>query len=211
MNSKDIQVAPFTRRATAHLLDLAIWVVALTAIGFQLPVAPPPVDAMSFYTAQDFRNYFTLAGIGIVLALVMFLGLIFGWVKTTPGMWLTRLEYSGLDGSVPTLTSFRKRLLRGVLYTVLILFPGPILAFVVAAISANVLRVPFTSGADMLDKLGFPPLAQLAIHSLSFVALFVGLVYVHQQLSHGTRDSKLARVSWFDRKCGSTIVLKQNR
>jgi len=124
-------------------------------------------------------------------------------------MWLTGLEYSGLNGTPPTLSSFRKRLARGVLYTILILLPGPILALIVAAILANVFRVPFTNAAAMLDQLGVPPMAQLAIHSLSFVALFIALIYVFRQVSHRLKNTTLARVSWFGRKCGSTIVLRR--
>jgi len=209
MMPEDIQTAPFTRRATAHLCDLALLTIVLTVIGLLLPVAPPPMDSMSFYSGQDFRNYFTLVAIGLSISMVLFLVLILGWAKSTPGMWLTGLAYSGLDGKPPSASSYRRRLIRGLFYTLLILLPGPVIALLVAFLSHAVFSVPFTTAADMLDKLGIPSMAQLAIHSLSFLALFVALIYVYKQLSHKSSDPKKPKASWFDRKSDSTIVLKK--
>jgi len=69
----DFRIASFLRRATAHLIDMALIILALTLLGLFLPVSPPPVDAMAFYTEQDFKNYFTLVTAWIVIATCTYL------------------------------------------------------------------------------------------------------------------------------------------
>jgi len=208
VETKFFRIAPFVRRAIAHFIDLALIILVLSLLGLFLPVAPPPVDAMAFYSEQDFKNYFTLVAAWFVIATCIYLLAMFRVISCTPGMWLTGLRYVGLDGGAPTPISIGKRFIGALLYSLLILLPGPIIAVVVAMLTHAIFRTPLTTAAKMLDEIGVPDLAQLAIHSLSFMALFVGIIYVFKQLSHKDKGSSELTPSWYDRKCGCTIVVK---
>jgi len=205
------KVAPFSRRAIAHICDLFLVATILILVAQFLPVSPPPADAMAFYTAQDFKNYFTLVGVAIFIASTMYLSLILGLVHATPGMLLARLEYSGLNGEPASVGSYWKRLLRGLIYTLAIFFPGPLIALIVVIISYHVFNATVTTAAEMLDVLGVPSYVQFAIHALSFIALFIGLIYVIKQLNHRSKKTVELKPSWFDMKSGSTIVVKNRQ
>jgi len=208
MNSKPLIIAPFLRRATAHVVDLILIVFLLTIFSLFLPVAPPPVDSMAFYGEQDFKNYFTLVGAWIAIATIVYLLAMSGAIYSTPGMRLAGLRYKGLDGSNPTSLSIGKRFIGAILYSLVVLLPGPVIALLVAVMTHAIFSTPLTTAAKMLDKVGVPDLAQLAIHSLSFIALFIGLIYVYKQISHKSENTDDLTPSWYDKKCGCTIALR---
>ncbi len=205
---QELNIASSTRRTTAHLIDLLILVAILSVVSFFLPIAAPPVDAMSFYSSQDFSNYFSLVILWLVIASIYYLLAAYKLVSCTPGMWLTSLRYAALDGGTPTSRSIGKRFKGAFWYSLLILLPGPFIALIVVFISYSFFNVPFTTAADMLDQLGVPSLTQLAIHSLSFVALYVGSVYVFNQLTHKKDKNSNLSASAYDEQCGCTLVKK---
>jgi len=208
MKSKSLVIASFPRRATAHLIDLALIIFILTVFSHFLPVAPPPVDAMAFYTDQDFYNYFTLVGMWLGIATTVYLLAMSGVIYSTPGMRIAGLRYMGLAGSNPTSISIGKRFVGAILYSLIVLLPGPIIALFVVFITHALFNIPVTTAAKMLDVIGVPDLAQLAIHSLSFIALFVGLAYVYKRLYHKGSETANLSPSWYDKLCGCTIVVR---
>jgi len=208
MDNKPLIIAPLLRRVTAHLIDLVLIVFVLAIFSLFLPVAPPPLDAMAFYVEQDFKNYFTLVGAWVAIATIVYLLAMSGAIYSTPGMRLVGLRYMGLDGSNPTPLGIGKRFIGAILYSLVVLLPGPVIALLVAVMTHTIFSTPLTTAAKMLDKVGVPDLAQLAIHSLSFIALLVGFVYVYKQISHKSENTHDLTPSWYDKKCGCTIALR---
>lgn len=200
--------APWYQRSAALFVNLALLVTALFLISKNLPAGPPPVDAMAFFTPQDFTNYFTLVGAAIALS-ALSMGLVFiKSLRATPGQLLTGLRLVGLNGTEPTLMRILKRWLLSMACIVVIAVPGPAIAFIVGSVTASVLRVPFTTADRLLIQSGLPDVLRYSLHGLSFLALAaaVWLVFVYPAARYF--EKKGNGLTLFDQWTSTTVCIR---
>jgi uncharacterized RDD family membrane protein YckC len=137
-----------------------------------LPEGPPPADSMSFFTAQDFFNYFTLVAVAVALTVGAF-----QFVKVahaTPCQRLLGLRLVQIDGRPASSAQVNARLRTAIVNLLLIMLPGPVIALLAGLSVAAVLDIPFSTADQVLMKLEIPQTIRYMIHGLSFIALLLG-------------------------------------
>lgn len=170
-----VHPASWRQRTVALVLDLLLLGAVLYAVGQTLPGGGPPADPMSFFTDQQFRNYFVLVGLAVVLTAASFLLVAWPRVRGTPGQYLVGLELVTLSGERPTWGQILARMTGAVVRILILALPGPIIALVIGMMVAGLLHAPFTTTDQLLIDAGVPAAWRLGLHSLSFIALAAGL------------------------------------
>ncbi|MEM6638591.1 MAG: RDD family protein [Pseudomonadota bacterium] len=202
-----ITPAGWPRRLAALFCDYALLGIALWLISTQQPSGPPPADAMSFYTAQDFKNYFSLVGYALCLCSLAFL-LVLTPLRSTLGQALFRLRLVALDGNDVTIRHVTHRWRVALATLIFIMVPGPVIALLIGAVTAAILSVPFSTSDAVLRQAGIPDALRLAAHGLSFLALILALwhgLIRRYLLVHKHRSAGLTRL---DRRSESTHVAR---
>lgn len=204
-------LAPYWRRAAAHSVDTALGLALLLLIAWRLPVSPPPIDAMAFFRESDFRNYYTLVIIAVLVQALFALLCALPWPRGTPGQQLLRIRLVDAASSAPA--GFRlvaRRYWRALIGLLAICLPGPIIAMFAGAIAANVFGLEFTTTDQVLERAGFTPNGRMMIHSISFIALFVALwIYLIKPTLLGLWKGK-AYVSLRDKWTGTRYHLRRS-
>ncbi|MEM9289420.1 MAG: RDD family protein [Pseudomonadota bacterium] len=166
------------RRLFAGIIDAFFVLFVLIGLSTLLPNRPP-VDAMAFYSGQDFINYFVLAGCGVVLSYTYTYFAFSTGIGGTLGTMLMRLKLVCLNDGAPThnALSIRPRAKRAALIALLIFIPGPILALFVAAIGSSILGSAFMTADAALVQLGINERLTWLIHSMSFILLIAAFLW----------------------------------
>jgi hypothetical protein len=205
-----MKVKPSTwhRRIAAQAIDISLLGTVLYFIARLLPDGPPPADSMSFFTKQDFINYFILVLFAVIVTTVAF-QLVKAW-HATPGQYLLRMTLTTLDGDVPSPDQVNTRLRTALVNLLLIMLPGPIIALVVGVTAAALLNIPFTTADKALLKLEIPQAIRYSIHGVSFAALAAAIwaIAVRPQLAYFERAN--AGLTALDIKSGTTHVRRSD-
>jgi hypothetical protein len=166
------------RRTLALTIDLLALGAILVAVSFYLPEGPPPVDAMALFSAQDFRNYFTLVALCFALSALR----VIPWPGSTRtfslGDTLLRLRLLQLDGSPLNRAARIRRWTYGLSPLTLVLVPGPLISILIGASVAHWTNNVFLTPADALDRAGYPGWLVYTLHGLSFAALGAAVMYL---------------------------------
>ena len=164
------------RRFGSQLLDVMLLFFALGVIARYFP-DPPPVDAMAFYSEQEFRNYFFLVGCALVLVALAYALAIVG-LNGTPGQYLAGLSLVTLEGRRPPVRAWLRRCQSSFLRLGLLMVPGPVIALFVGSVAAFLLQSHFTTTDALLQSMGLPEWARWSLHGLSFLALLAAVLWV---------------------------------
>jgi uncharacterized RDD family membrane protein YckC len=166
--------APHWRVWLSQLIDAALTVALISYAARFLPTGPPPVDAMSFYSQQQFNNYFTMVA-WAVLAVAVCAAMTYAPWRGTPGDLVARIRLASRDGTPLRPRQIIRRFVCNAVAVLLICLPGPLLALTVLLISGLVLYAPVTTADAALIAAGAPNWLRLSIHGLSFAALGLAL------------------------------------
>ncbi len=158
------------QRAIAVILDSGILVVSLCLITQFLPAAPP-ATGMALYSAQDFRNYWTLVSAAFVLTSICYAALGIGLMRAPLGHLLMGMKLVNLDGTHPSPRQVFRRWLSAMKVIALLAIPGPLIALVLGILVAGAINVAFSTTDLVLRQLGIPDSLRYALHSISFIAL----------------------------------------
>lgn len=202
--------ATFWERMQAVIIDTAALAMLLFLTGILLPDGPPPVDAMSYFTARDFRNYFTL--VALALALIAAFALIQparGPFRRTPGQIAIGLLLVQPDGSPPTRWQLQQRVWRWGLAVLVVFVPGPVIALVVGVTAAMIAQLPFTTTDRILRDWGAPHGLRVFLNSLSFLALAVGLWWISKRPTLAWFRRLDDKPSFLDRESGTIYVIEK--
>jgi hypothetical protein len=194
------------RRALSLTVDLLVLAVILIAVARFLPEGPPPLDAMAFFSQQDFKNYFTLVLACIVLSALRVLPFPGTSRTLSLGDLIFKLKLLHLDGTRISAASRAKRWAWGLLPLALVLIPGPIISLVLGAAIAQLTNSVLTTPADVMDRAGFPGWLSYTLHGLSFAALGAALLYLVllPAMSMFRREASGAVCTPLDRRSGTT-------
>jgi hypothetical protein len=201
-----VNPADWYQRFAAMLIDLALHAAIARAVAYYLPEGPPPVDAMAFFTAQDFYNYFALVGIAFFATTVGFALVAVPAIRGTPGQVVLGLRLCSLSGGEPLPSQIKRRWLSALGNVALLAVPGPLIALLVGEGAASILEVPFTTTDRVLVVSGMPSLFRYSIHALSFAALFAALWYVVVHPAMKWRERSTRGLTLLDELSNSTHV-----
>jgi uncharacterized RDD family membrane protein YckC len=166
--------APHWRVWLSRLVDTAL-AVAMIAVAAQfLPTGAPPAGPMSFYSQQQFNNYFTMIA-WAVLATAILSVLCLSPLRGTPGDLVAGIRLASLNGTPLQLGQVSRRFVYNFAAVLLICLPGPLLALVVMLSAGALLQAPVATADAALIAAGAPDWLRLGIHGLSFVALGLAL------------------------------------
>jgi uncharacterized RDD family membrane protein YckC len=166
--------APHWRVWLSRLVDTTLVVALIVSAAQFLPTGAPPADAMSFYSQQQFNNYFTMVA-WAVLAVAILAALGFSPLQGTPGDRVAGIRLASLDGTPLQREQIFRRFICNVAAVLLICLPGPLLALVVMLSAGALLKAPVSTADAALIAAGAPNWLRLGIHALSFVALGLAL------------------------------------
>ncbi|MBL8328637.1 MAG: RDD family protein [Rubrivivax sp.] len=193
------------RRLIALVLDLFLLALVLVAVSRSLPEGPPPVDAMAFFSAQDFKNYFTLVVICLLLSAVRVLPAPRSDRTLSPGDWLMHLKLVRLDWLRPTPIDRLKRWARGLVPLLLVLVPGPLISLSLGWLLAHHTHGAFTTPDDLMTRAGLPGWLRYTLHGLSFAALGAAVLHlVFMPVARRISRSDQHNLTNLDKRSGTT-------
>ena len=161
-----VDPATRSRRALSACIDLALLAVSLVLVSRLLPVSPPPVDSMAFYTEQDFRNYLAIVAFAFLNSTIGFVLVAIPGVSGTPGQLALGLEIVNFEGKTPSIRQVAGRWIRAMALIALLAIPGPLIALIIGVVAAGLLHTAFTTTDQMLVRSGVSDAVRLGLHSL---------------------------------------------
>ena len=123
----------------ANVLD-AVIVLSIVYVISLWQEDGPPATGMSFYTMQQFTNYFILVYIACMLVIANGLLMRYSPSKKTIGQLVFGLSLVRLDGHPATEKQVRSRVFRTLGAVIFICIPGPIIALIIAFVVGVILR-----------------------------------------------------------------------
>ncbi len=209
MQIESLTVTPvsFWRRAGANFADVVVAALVLMVVASFMERGPPPTG-MSFYTEQDFINYFRLLLVAFSFPFINTLLTRFGPWGGSFGQGLCGIRLVSFSGGEVSLKALVVRFIRTMFLVALITIPGPLIALIVGVLSSALLHESFTTADELLRRAGLPDLARWSIHSLSFIALLAALwfVIVRPVIRMGLKRERW--LSWVDRWTKTTYVAR---
>ena len=203
-----IQPAAMLARVTANSIDTIIPVSILYFISTLQKDSPPPTG-MSFYTAQQFENYFMLVVAALLLVCLNGLMMLVG-KKRTVGQHILGLSLVTLDGGPATRNQIIRRVLKTLGAVLFICIPGPIIALVIAIIVGALFSVPFSTADQMIIDAGISDTVRYILHGTSYVALLAATWFVFAmpliRVLVGLKDGLTGR----DRATHSTYIFSKS-
>ena len=201
-----VKPAPPSRRALSACIDLVLLAVSLVFVYQLLPVSPPPVDSMAFYTEQDFRNYLSIVVLTFLNATVGFVLVAIPGLSGTPGQLALGLKLVNFEGKTPSLRQVAGRWMRAMAPIALLAIPGPLVALIVGVVVASLLHTAFTSTDLLLVRAGVSGVVSLGLHGLSFVALGLAIAYMIRSLWNFMTVRKGDVLTTTDQSTFTTVV-----
>ena len=168
--SHTIKPANIWLRVYANVLDTFIVLSILYVISLWQEDGPP-ATGMSFYTKQQFTNYFILVYIACMLVIANGLLMNYSPSKKTIGQLVFGLSLVRLDGHPATEKQVRSRVFRTLGAVIFICIPGPIIALIIAFVVGVIFSIPFSTGNAMLIKVGAPDALRYMLSAISYLAL----------------------------------------
>ena len=208
VSNNNIQPASMGARVAANSIDSIIAVSILYFISTLQKDSPPPTG-MSFYTAQQFENYFMMVLAALVLVCVNGLMMVAG-KKRTIGQHILGLSLVTLEGEPATRKPIIMRVLKTLGAVLFICIPGPIIALAIALIVGGLFSVPFSTGDQMIIDAGISDAVRYLLHGISYLALLAATWFVFAkpliQVLVGLKDGLTSR----DRATHSTYIFSKS-
>lgn len=206
MQSPPAFAATRFRRFVAFMLNATILLVLLVAFARILPEAPPPANAMAFYSPQDFKNYFSLVAAALLLVTLGCAAIFLPILRATPGALLAGLQLVTFDSGPPSLPQVTRRWWSAVLSVAVLAVPGPLVALAVGVFLSMTFDLAFSTTDDILRRLQTPDLLRMSIHGLSFTLLGAALWWIAVRPAIRMLRSPGPYVSDIDRITSTTYV-----
>ena len=156
----------------ANTIDTIFALVIIYTISTLQKDSPPPTG-MSFYTQQQFENYFALVLVACSIVLLNGLLMLYSPFKKTIGQLVLNLQLVSLNGETATTKQIVSRIIRTLGSVLFICIPGPIIALFIALVIGGIFSVPFSTGDQMIVDAGISDPIRYILHAISYLALFV--------------------------------------
>ena len=160
------------KRVFANTIDTVCALVIIYTISTFQKDSPPPTG-MSFYTQQQFENYFALVFVACLIVLLNGLLMLYSPLKKTIGHLVFNLSLVSLNGETVTNKQILSRTIRTLGSVLFISIPGPVIALFIALAVGGIFSVPFSTGDRMIVDAGIPDPVRYLLHGISYLALFV--------------------------------------